>query len=400
MNKFPFLFLLFFLAACSDTGGETLDASWDGGVDPDVTVPLDASHDAATQLDSQTPDAEVPELNVVFFDVGQGDSTLLQSSRNRAALVDTGRTVENAGRVGDVLWPSAFYYTVLVTSHFDADHMGSASRIVCGPDGAPGVAGVDDNGDGFTDSRVLPGDYGFPGSDDFVFSTVWDRGDYDLPDTTTMEEYLAAFYGARYTPETGEFLNLGMDDLKIEVVTVNGEILGGGFFEPLDENGRSLSVLVSFGDFHLLIAGDLPTEGENILAQALFDRGVVLNVLRAGHHGSNTSTGELILDYLQPEVVVISVGDSQSCGPGFNAYGHPSQDVLDRLAAGSVEMVFQTQQGGARPATGECAPATGEEYPRNYHNLNVIFASDDIFLSTQGSGYTIEAAGFAYSFSE
>jgi len=400
MNKFRFLFLLFFLAACSDTGGETMDASLDGGVDPDAIVSLDASHDATTQPDSQTPDAEVPELNVLFFDVGQGDSTLLQSSRNRAALIDTGRTVENAGRVGDVLWPSSFYYTVLLASHFDADHMGSASRIVCGADGAPGVAGVDDNGDGFTDSRVLTGEYGFSGSDDFVFSAVWDRGDYDLPDTTLMEEYLAAFYGARYTPETGEFLNLGMDDLKIEVVTVNGEILGGDFFAPLDENGRSLSVLVSFRDFHLLIAGDLPTEGENILAQALFDRGVVLNVLRVGHHGSNTSTGELILDYLQPEIVVISVGDSQSCGPGFNAYGHPSQEVLDRLAAGSVDMVFQTQQGGARPATGECTPATGETYPRNYHSLNVVFASDDIFLSTQGSGYTIEAAGFTYNFHE
>ena len=50
----------------------------------------------------------------------------------------------------------------------------------------------------------------------------------------------------------------------------------------------------------------------------------VLDVLVAGHHGSDASTGNLLLERTRPETVVISVGKN-------NKYGHPAESVLERL---------------------------------------------------------------------
>ena len=385
--------------SCSDDdAGVRPDALVDAGAEGDVSLSPDGGQGDAQLPDASRPDAASPEVFVTFFDVGQGDSTLVESSENEAVLVDTGRTIDNAERLGEDLWGAPPDYTLLVISHYDADHMGSSDRFVCGPDGMPGVAGVDDDGDGEADSRVASGEYGYPGSDDFLFDSVWDRGDVEIPTSVQVEEYLAALSSLRYRPNLGDSVDLGLDGFQIEVVTIDGEIVGGESFTAEDENARSVSLLVTFGGFHLLLPGDLPTQGEDLLAAALADRGLSLDVLHLSHHGSNTSTGQSLLDLLQPEVAIVSVGDSGSCGAGFNAYGHPSQEVLDRLDASSVQMVFQTQQGGAIPETGQCSPAQGETYPRDYGALEVVFAFGDIGLQCDGEAYSVQVPGNVYDF--
>ena len=62
-----------------------------------------------------------------------------------------------------------------------------------------------------------------------------------------------------------------------------------------------------------------------------------MDVLVAGHHGSKYASGERLLTAVSPEVVLISVGE--------NAYGHPTQETLDRIAA-SGALVFRTDLDG------------------------------------------------------
>ena len=86
----------------------------------------------------------------------------------------------------------------------------------------------------------------------------------------------------------------------------------------------------------MLVTGDLPLKME----QALLAREDIgkLDVFIAGHHGSESSTGEGLLAALRPDTVVISVG--------YNSYGHPTQEVLSRLEAAGCD-VYRTDRDGA-----------------------------------------------------
>jgi competence protein ComEC len=92
---------------------------------------------------------------------------------------------------------------------------------------------------------------------------------------------------------------------------------------PQPEEEHGLIYLCSVGDTDVLITGDASGERERqlIAKNSLPD----LELLIVGHHGSATSTGDALLRALKPEVAVISVG--------YNHYGHPTQETLDRLAA-------------------------------------------------------------------
>ncbi len=101
-------------------------------------------------------------------------------------------------------------------------------------------------------------------------------------------------------------------------------------------NEQCLALVCTSGDWDALITGDMPREEEQRLAA----RGVLPDVelLVAGHHGSKNSTSQELLDIVRPEWVVISVG--------YNSYGHPAQELLDRLAAGNIAC-YRTDQMGS-----------------------------------------------------
>lgn len=104
------------------------------------------------------------------------------------------------------------------------------------------------------------------------------------------------------------------------------------FYVPIHVEGNNgLMLLVSIKDFDLLITGDASMETENEMMR-------VLNIpdgecVVAGHHGSKYSTGDVLLDRFRPEFSFISCG--------YNDYGHPSAEVLDRLQKRNV-VIYRT----------------------------------------------------------
>jgi competence protein ComEC len=100
-----------------------------------------------------------------------------------------------------------------------------------------------------------------------------------------------------------------------------------------DVNEDSLVLLVEFGAFQAIFAGDagLPAEAE------MRSRLLRVDLLKVGHHGSRGSTGDEWLDALRPTAAVISVGR--------NDYGHPAPATLQRLAAHGVD-VHRTDREG------------------------------------------------------
>ena len=109
-------------------------------------------------------------------------------------------------------------------------------------------------------------------------------------------------------------------------------------FPPLgrnDSNERGLSVLASAGESDLLVTGDMERSTEKLLAER-YDLPDA-EVLMAGHHGSADSTSEELLEGVTPETVIISVGS--------NAYGHPAEPALRRMARAGCS-VYRTDHHG------------------------------------------------------
>ena len=105
----------------------------------------------------------------------------------------------------------------------------------------------------------------------------------------------------------------------------------------VNTNNDSLILLGKIGDYTWLFTGDLEKEGEESLVNMYPN--LKVDVLKVGHHGSNTSTYDYLLDNLSPNYAWISAGR-------YNSYGHPHPDVMERLQKKHIQ-VFQTNSQGA-----------------------------------------------------
>lgn len=89
-------------------------------------------------------------------------------------------------------------------------------------------------------------------------------------------------------------------------------------------NNDSLVLLVRYKEHRILLPGDLEMEGEAELLRKNAEKISNVTVLKAGHHGSKTSTTEDFLKVTNPEIIIYSTGLN-------NRYNHPSKEVTDRV---------------------------------------------------------------------
>lgn len=140
-----------------------------------------------------------------------------------------------------------------------------------------------------------------------------------------LDEILAcaARYGTEvtYWAETGE---LPLDDLALTL-----------YLSPYKGENQGIVVQAAKGDYEALVLGDVNNTTDKWLAREfdLPDGELIV----AGHHGAKTSTGEVLLDEFTPETALISVG--------YNNYGHPTTEVLDRLRARDIAVRRTDEEG-------------------------------------------------------
>ena len=106
-------------------------------------------------------------------------------------------------------------------------------------------------------------------------------------------------------------------------------------FNKGDKNDRGIMLTAEIGNESVLVTGDVreATERKLVNAQDLSDT----DILIVGHHGSKYSTSEELLDEADPEKAVISVG--------YNNYGHPADEVLERLREHGIT-IYRTDERG------------------------------------------------------
>lgn len=106
-----------------------------------------------------------------------------------------------------------------------------------------------------------------------------------------------------------------------------------------DENKNCSVFMIYYGNYKILVTGDLDSEGEREMIRYYGDSGRLrADVLKVGHHGSKTSTCEEFLKCVSPKIAVIQVGK--------NTYGHPAAETLERLEKQSC-IILRNDRSGA-----------------------------------------------------
>ncbi len=238
------------------------------------------------------------ELKLVFCSVGQGDA-ILMIYRDRQILVDGGPN----NRVLDCLGRHLPFWDreleVVIASHAEADHITGLIEVV---------------------KRYRIGRF-------LIGSQVNDTNEWRALDKTLEQQKIS-------TKElfAGDAVALGPVRLNwLWPAPGNKKVLGVN----TSLNQFSQVIRASFGDFDWLLTGDIDTKIERELVESgqLED----VEVLKVAHHGSKYSSSRSFLEAVRPELAVIEVGK--------NSFGHPTQQVIDRLTQVKAQ-ILRTDQNG------------------------------------------------------
>ena len=236
-------------------------------------------------------------LAAYFFDVDQGDATLL-AGPDFTILVDAGRH-DRADVVPYLRAAGVEKIDLLIGTHPHADHIGQIPQVMAA----------------------------------FAVSEVWMSG--DSHNSRTFENALDAILDsdARYhEPRAGEVVQVG--SARVEVLnptTVNGDFHAG-----------CIAVRVVFGEVAFLLTGDVETPNEWRMIQTGYP--LQAQILKLGHHGSSTSSSSEFLGAVRPEVAIYSAGVD-------NSYGHPHAEVIQRVLDLGIRVYGTPQHGSIRVLT-------------------------------------------------
>lgn len=236
-------------------------------------------------------------LTVAFLDVGQGDSIYIETPNGNQVLVDGGKGRSVLRELGSVMPLFDRSIDVIIATHPDLDHIGGLPEVF---------------------HRFKVGLYLESGVHD-------DGGDYEALLNAVSSEGIEVHYARR-----GSFLHLD-EYVTLEFLFPDRDVT------HLEVNTASVVAKLTYKNTSFLLTGDSPSGIESHLI-SLYGDALKSDVLKLGHHGSKTSTSEGFLGYVNPTWGVISAG----CN---NSYGHPSREVMERLAVFEIKDVSTCANG-------------------------------------------------------
>lgn len=262
-------------------------------------------------------------LTVHFVDVGQGDAILIKYPNNKTMLIDSGPTKAKDNLfnyINNVFFEKqnnkTFDYVML--THPDSDHAGNMPEIL-------------------QTYRV----------NNFIRPNILVNG----LETSESLAYMSddANYAQTIILLNSLNINTIFAEENLKIADSNYEYMH--ILTPVksyytNENNYSPISKIEFNNVSFLLTGDATTENE-IEAINNYDSATLnCDVLKLGHHGSNTSTSLAFLEAVNPSAAVISAGKN-------NSYLHPSSEVIDRIFSFSTQNnsnlqsnLFQTQNVG------------------------------------------------------
>jgi competence protein ComEC len=243
-------------------------------------------------------EAKTDVLKVTFLDIGQGDSIFIEAPSGRQMLIDGGKNRSVIRQLSKVMpWYDRTIDVVLAT-HPDADHIGGLPDIL-----ARYQAGL------------------------IVESSVKDEGGED---SAAFEKASAEEGAQRLVAERGQIIDLGKG-VYLEILFPDRAV------PTIETNTGSVVARLVYGDTSFMLTGDSPKAIEEYLIRLDGDA-LESDVLKAGHHGSRTSSDISFLGFVSPEYGVYSRG----CD---NSYGHPHDEVKETFARLGIPTLDTCEEG-------------------------------------------------------
>ena len=227
-------------------------------------------------------------LRIHFLDVGQGDATLIKTPSNHKILVDAGRGIQVLNALDAVLQENDRDIDVAVMTHPDEDHIGGFIPIL----------------ERYAVNTIIQS---FIPSESRVYRQVISAVEKEGAITYTIKE-----------PHS-----LILDNIQFDILWPIGT-------EITETNAASVVLLVTYGNTEILLTGDVPTEVEEFLIESFPKKLSNIEILKAGHHGSKTSTSESFLNHTKPNAIIYSAGEN-------NTHGHPHKETINRIKTYSQE---------------------------------------------------------------
>lgn len=241
-------------------------------------------------------EAAAPDtLTVHFIDVGQADCALLEN-RGEFLLIDGGNREDSQLVISYLEGQGVEELAAVVCTHAHEDHVG----------GLPGVLAV------------------YPTQAVYAPTSTYSSNVFDDFLYYTDQQGLSVTI-----PAPGDTISLG--DATLTVL--------GPVHSYAETNDTSIVLRAEYGETAFLFTGDMETTAEGDMLDYWGEEwNWRADVLKVGHHGSDTSTGYRFLREVSPQYAVISVGAD-------NAYGHPHEEPLSRLAQAEAQVLRTDQLG-------------------------------------------------------
>ena len=276
------LIVIVYLSSCGEIRGTQIP-----------TPPVDSqSPEIAGQTPPQSPRSQAENLTgtlkISYLDVGQGDCIFINLPNGESVLIDAGERENGAQVVQYIKDSGEDTLDYVIATHPHADHIGGMGTVL----------------------------------------SAFAVKDLYMPDKThttqTFEDLLSVI------AQKG----LGIQVAKAGKVIFDYGNVKAEFIGPCSDgygelNNYSAVVLLSYNGCRFLFMGDAEAESETEILLEGYD--VRADILKAGHHGSDTSSTGAFVEKVGPRYAVIS------CGEG-NAYGHPDAKVLERMNRLGVEI--------------------------------------------------------------
>ena len=296
----PLILVIFFLSGCGSSSGNSADVGSNGTTNTAEPKVKDFKSD----------------LKITMLNVGQGDSFLIQT-KTQNILIDTSDMDERSKLVSELDKAGVTDIDKIILTHPHADHIGGIEKLLK--------------------------------DDKYTVKEVYDNG---IASTSKLyQNYMNDIKSMKISHKTlkaGEVVDFG-DNVKFEILYPTQDVVDAinNGKQKTDPNNESIVGRLVYKNFSMMFTGDAELKVESEIWADNDEKKLKSTILKAGHHGSHTSSSENFVRVVKPEYVLISAGEPTT-KRGGNTYGHPHVEPLELYLNSGIasENIFWSWKNG------------------------------------------------------
>ncbi len=239
-------------------------------------------------------------LKVVYLDIGQGDAIYIEAPNRKQVLIDTGPSSATLAKLSKVMPFADRSLDLVILTHRDQDHIGGAPLLI----------------ESYEIENILMTD---------------SKSETSL--SLELDRKIEKFNLNKIIARRGQRFILDADrKIYLDILFPNQNI------SDFESNETSIVFKLSYGQKSFLFVGDSTIYNESLIIWNEKEETIDSDILLLGHHGSKTSSSLFWLEKVSPDLAIVSAGSN-------NRFGHPAEEILDRLAKLKIPKLITFEEG-------------------------------------------------------